>query len=202
MIGSEELMNELSKCLFENFDSKYSEYNRYSSFDPNIIRSFLNYLGPAGGIITIAEAMKKFIDFIKSKKVKENIRENVIQKPEQLKDGTISIKRLQPGNILMMSGNGPEKPVVEACDTFPLFIIQRGYILILSNLRIHLNYDKHKLVKEYKAPSFMYDGTVEIVRTSSCDETPGKFRVKKSIWVGKPEDTGNKKEGGKKYGKK
>ena len=132
VIGSEELMNELSKCLFENFDSKYSEYNRYSSFDPNIIRSFLNYLGPAGGIITIAEAMKKFIDFIKSKKVKENIRENVIQKPEQLKDGTISIKRLQPGNILMMSGNGPAKPVVEACDTFPLFIIQRGYILILS----------------------------------------------------------------------
>lgn len=195
MIRPEEINSELSKSLFENFDSKYSESNRYNSFDPNIINNFLDYLGYAGGFITIAEAMKKFIDFIKSRKEKEDLTENLIRRTDKPKDGTISIKRLYPGNVLMMMGNGSRKPIIEACNTMPLFAIQRGYLMILTGLIIHINYDPHKLVKEYKAPAFIYDDSVEITKTSNCNETPGLFRVRESIWVGKPDNVQNKHKG-------
>ena len=197
MIKPDDMNGNLSQYFFENFDSKYSEINKYSSFDPSIIRDYLEYTAVIGGSLSIVDYAIKFIDFIKTRKKKEDVKQNVSSKTNRSKDGTISIQRLYPGNAMMMIGNGEEKPIVEACDTMPLFVIQRGFMLILSNLVLHFNYDERKLVKEYKAPSFMYDSSVEIVRTSSCDETPGLFRVKESIWVGKPQDNGRKQAGRK-----
>ncbi len=195
MIRPGDLNSSLSQYFFENFDSKYSEINRYSSFDPNIIQSYIEYLGSIGGVVTFIDYGKKFIDFMKTRKRIEEVKQNTAGKTDKSKDGTISIQRLYPGNVIMMKGNGTEKPIVEACNTMPLFIIQRGFMLILSNLVLHFNYDERKLVKEYKSPSFMYDSSVEIVRSSSCDETPGLFRVKESIWVGKPQNDGRKQTG-------
>ena len=194
MMRPDDINSDLSNYFFENFDSKFSEVNRCSSFDPNIILRYLEYLGVIEGSISLIEYAKKFIDFIKTRKKEEDVKQNITSKTDKSKDGTISIQRLYPGNVMMMKGNGIEKPVLEACNTMPLFIIQRGYILILSNLILHFNYDDHKLVQEFKAPSFMYDSSVEIVRTSSCDETPGLFRIKESIWVGNQHDIRKKKQ--------
>ena len=192
MVNTNDINNQVSEYIFENYDRQFSEIKKHNAFDPYLITDFMQILNPSTKIINSVLIGKEFIDYLKKRRPQTNKEEELRGKDGKSKDGTIGITRLNPGNILMMKGNGREKPVIEACDTMPLFNIQRGYMLILSNLIIHFNYDQRKLVKEYKSPAFIYDNTVEIIKTNSCDETPGLFRVKESIYVGKPQDKGKK----------
>lgn len=187
MMKPNDINDEFARYLFEHYDNQFSDIGKYTSFDPYLISEFLKYLSYAGGGIATIDGVKRFIDFLKNRTYEKREEQDIKDKLGKKGDGRIEILKLEPGNIILMSGIGSERPVIEACDTKPpLFIIQRGYILILSGITIHINYDQHELVKEYKAPpAFLYDGTVDIERTSSCDETPGLFRVMESIYITK-----------------
>ncbi|WP_298277833.1 hypothetical protein [Ferroplasma sp.] len=192
MINTNDINREVSEYIFENYDSQFSDIKKYNAFDPYIITDFMQILHESTQFISSVILVKRFIDYLKSRKPQTDKAEELKGKVGNSKDGTIGITTLHPGNILMMKGNGSKKPVIEACDTIPLFNIQRGYILILSNLIIHFNYDRQKLVKEYKAPAFMWDDTVEFKKTSFCDETPGLFRIKTTVYLGNSEYTEGK----------
>ena len=192
MINTNDINSQVSKYIFENYDRQFSEIKKYNAFDPYLITDFIQIFHESTQFIGYAILVKKFIDYLKMRTPQTKKTEELKGKVGNSKDGTISIRRLNPGNILMMKGNGFQKPVMEACDTMPLFNIQRGFILILSNLIIHFNYAQQKLVKEYKSPAFMYDDTVEIKKTESCDETPGLFRIKTTIYLGTSQYTEGK----------
>ena len=63
MMRPDDINSDLSNYFFENFDSKFSEVNRCSSFDPNIILRYLEYLDVMEGSISLIVYAKKFIDF-------------------------------------------------------------------------------------------------------------------------------------------
>ena len=184
MNNPNEINKEISQELYQKYDNEYSEIRKYEAFDPYIINNFLGYIGDIGGIATLAGLAQKFIHYLKTREKTENIKDTFTHGKPHNDDGTIGISRLSPKNIILMEGRGVNKPIIEACSTMPLFSIQRGYILIVSNIKIHYNYEPKKLVYESKAPAFVPDDSCEIQRTDFCDETPGLFRVKKTIQIG------------------
>ena len=193
VINIEDANRFISQQLMEKNDIAYSDVNKLSAFDPYIVKEFLEVFGLGGKVLEIPamyKVIKDIVNYIKNRKTKTEAKQPFDERSKNT-DSQIKLWRTAWNNIIVMEGTGKKKPVIEACDTKPLFIIQRGYRLILSNLVIHFNYDSKKLVREYLAPSFIPDDTVEIVRTSLCDETPGLFRVKESIWVGIPEANKN-----------
>ena len=185
MIRPDEINKEISQELYQKYDNEYSEIRKYDAFDPYIITNFLGYMGDTGGIATLAGVAQKFIHYLKTREKTEEIKDTFTHENPH-NDGKIGISRLSPKNIFLMEGIGVNRPIIEACTTMPLFSIQRGYILIVSNIKIHFNYEPRKLVYESKAPAFVPDDSCEIQRTDSCDETPELFRVKEPIWIGDP----------------
>jgi hypothetical protein len=74
-----------------------------------------------------------------------------------------------PKNVPVIEGEGVPSPVIEICETRPLFQIQRGYLLALRNIRIEYKEFETGLFLEASGHSFFPDpDNVCIVGVSKC----------------------------------
>ena len=182
----EDFRTDFSEWCFNNFDAKYAQHNvKQGYFDPNLIQEFftdVRYILTGKEIIVY---LKKFVDFILSKRAGP---------PEKLpvggaKHGELKIWTNMPKNMIVIEGEGSPSPIVDICNFRPLFHIQRGYLLILRNVRIEYRGNSDGIFQESGGPSFLLDpDTSSLVKVDKCRDRPGEglFILRNPVWVGDP----------------
>ena len=174
---------DFSDLCFESNDALFAGSNvKQGLIDFNLIRQYWNYIGDAATFWAVAKSIKTFVDFLASKK---NGPKQVEGPGRSAKSGNLRIWSGGAPNVAVIEGEGTPPPIIEICETRPLFHIQRGFLLVLRNVRIEYRGSGKGIFLEASGPSFFPDPeNVSIVQVDECCNNPGNFLVKKPIWIG------------------
>lgn len=183
----ESFRQDFSQWCFNNFDAKFANsQTKQSMIDGHLLTEFLKDAGYLYVGKNLAYDLKKFISFILSKRKGDSNRKIT---NETAKRGELKIWENMPRNLIVIEGEGQPSPIIDICDSRPLFHIQRGYILILKNLRILFRGNSNGIFLEATGPAFFYEPeSVQMTPVEICNEKPdeGVFILQHPIWIGDP----------------
>lgn len=166
--------NEIAENFAERYLNEWERPNSISAIpvDPNFVSLVVDIMRDIG-VGVAAGAGKDIYDKLK-KLVIEHFQQR--QKSQTKNQKTIYIEGPRSGVAILEFGN-----------VRPLFHVQKGHRVVISNLTIRYSGKTANLIREESGPSF-FPINVRFIRVHRRSTQPGLYQIRSPLWIGEPKE--------------